>query len=85
MLVTHGNLPYREGHTAWAEIEAFSRIVRNLMNERVDVIPPNDWCFDDDLNEDIIVFCSSPCDTQLIEQINRSSCRVFVVDRKSVV
>ena len=50
MLVTHGNLPYREGHTAWAEIEAFSRIVRNLMNERVDVIPPNDWCFDDDLN-----------------------------------
>ena len=79
MLVTHGNLPYREGHTAWAEIEAFARIVRNLMTEKVDVIPPNDWCFDDDLNEDIVVFCSGPCDTRLIEQINQSSCRVFVV------
>ena len=63
MLVTHGNLPYREGHTAWAEIEAFSRIVRNSMNESVDVIPPNDWS-SDDLCEDIVVFCSGPCDTQ---------------------
>lgn len=79
MIITHGNLSYRPNHTAWVEIEAFSRCIQSHLQLECQVLPIEQLQFNTPLEDDIVIFCSGVCRADLIEWVNHSSANVHVV------